>query len=118
MNPPLLTHQESTWIQGGLQSTRKSVDLVEKNSQILIEYSLKSKESKKKMVCNSELERGRNDQNKTKCSKFVWVSVICPNELVKPVKEKSQILTEYSLKSKESKNKTMHNSEPRWGRND
>ena len=37
---------------------------------------------------------------------------------VELVEKNFQILTEYSLKSKESKNKTMHNSELRWGRND
>ena len=42
-------------------SPDEPAELVEKNSQILIEYSLKSKESNKKMVHNSELKRGRND---------------------------------------------------------
>ena len=43
---------------------------IEKNFEILTEYSLKNKESIKKMVHNSDLRWGRYDQNKTKCSKF------------------------------------------------
>ena len=61
INPSLLTCQESTWIQDGLQSTLKPVEPIEKNSQIFTKYSLKSKESNKKTVCNSELGRWRND---------------------------------------------------------
>ena len=63
INPPLLTHQESTWIRGGSQLTRKLIDLAKKNSQILTKCSLTSKDSnkkKKKMVRNYKLGWGRN----------------------------------------------------------
>ena len=46
------------------------VELIEKNFEILIECSLKNKESIKKMVCDSELRWERYDQNKPECSEF------------------------------------------------
>ena len=43
---------------------------VEKNYEFLIKTSLENKESKKKMVHDSEFRQGRYNRNKIKCSEF------------------------------------------------
>ena len=46
---------------GAKNAKNQPIDPVEKNSQILIEYPSRNKESNKKMVSNSKLGWGRND---------------------------------------------------------
>ena len=102
------------------------MEQVEKNSQILIEYSLKSKESKKNGVQlwaqmrEKWLKKNRVLQIWTGFNELPWWTGWAGWKLIDPVKKTSQIFREYSLRSKESKKqkKTMCNSELKWERLD
>ena len=86
---------------------------VEKNSQILKKYSLKSKESKNKNKWCVILSTDEGEMTKkNRVFQLGWASASWPGKSVNPVEKNSQILTKYFLKSKKSnKKKMVHNSE-------